>query len=91
MAVTVHGLQGRSLRDLPVTARAWTSTTRIANYRPEDLLEVGEDSFVLPLDTAATGPGLLTVEVTVAIPDADFPDGARTEVARTGHCLTIIP
>lgn len=43
---------------------------------------VDDDNFLVMVDTTTLGLGRLTVEVTAYIPDEDFDDGLRTEIAR---------
>ena len=40
------------------------------------------DTFTILVDTGALGLGVITIEVTAYIPDTDFPDRLRTEIAR---------
>lgn len=48
----------------------------------EELIMVDEDNFIVTLDTNTLGLGQIVLEVTAYIPDLDFPDGLRTEIAR---------
>ena len=42
----------------------------------------GEGNYFVCFDTADLGVGKVTAVVTAYIPDADFPDGLRTEVQK---------
>ena len=47
-----------------------------------DVLFEDEDSFLITVDTSIIGLGIITIELIAHIPDADFDDNTRTEIAR---------
>lgn len=48
----------------------------------DDVIFESADTFTILVDTSALGLGVITIEVTAYIPDTDFPDKLRTEIAR---------
>jgi hypothetical protein len=45
-----------------------------------DMMRVNADNYLAVVDSAKTGAGELHARVVVYLPDADMPDGKRTEV-----------
>lgn len=44
------------------------------------MIKVDDDNYIACIDSGQLGAGLVMMRITARIPDADFPDGLRTEV-----------
>lgn len=53
----------------------------VVKVEKAECIRVDANNYLAIVDTALTGPGNLDAKVTAQIPDADCPDGLRTEVA----------
>lgn len=56
----------------------------------EDIKIIDEENFVVTLDTTELGVGKLYCKMTAYIPDTDFVDKLRTEIAVSKTNITII-
>lgn len=63
--------------DFTVTIKRGTKQKVFAK---EDLARDAEDKFYVCFDSAEFGTGMIQAVITAYVPDADFPDGLRTEV-----------
>ena len=68
------------LADCDVEAKFHTGTARSHIVTKTDMIRVDDDNYIALVDSNKTGPGELKVRLTIALPDADFDDGKRTEV-----------
>lgn len=48
----------------------------------DDLTRDGEDNYYITFDSREIGPGRITAIITAYVPDEDFEDGLRTEIAK---------
>lgn len=48
----------------------------------DDCIMQDDDNFLVMVDTTALGVGPISFEVIAQVPDGDFDDGFRTEIAR---------
>lgn len=48
-------------------------------FKKSDCIALDDGSYALALDTSKLGVGMVTMGVSIDIPDGDYPDGKRTE------------
>ena len=76
--------------DYDFSVEAYSNSNARAVIPKEDVIFVDDDNFIVRIDTNELGLGQITLEVTAFVPDSDFPDGLRTEIARYKTDTTII-
>lgn len=57
--------------------------------KKSDAIRVDDDNYKITIDSALIGAGEYYVTLTAYIPDADFPDGLRTEIRTAFTGVTI--
>lgn len=77
--------QGFSMEDDDYTIMLKCRNQRVTLTK-EDIITDGQDNHYLCVDSSQFGPGLLQMVVSAEVPDGDFPDGYRTEVAVVDLC-----
>ena len=76
--------------DYDFSVKAYSNKQANLVIPKHELIMVDDDNFIVRIDTSALGLGKIILEVTAYIPDSDFPDGLRTEIARYTTDTTII-
>lgn len=61
-------------------AQFYTSPLKGQIIPKSKMIEVDSDKYLALVDSKETGPGELMMRISIDLPDADFNDGARTEV-----------
>lgn len=56
----------------------------------EDMIPVDDNNYVVPLNSQKLGVGTITIKYEVDIPDDDFDDGYRHEIAIVNTGISII-
>ena len=87
--VFMKKLDGFTLRDVDFNVEVFTDRGGYAKFEKADTIEVDENNYKIPIDTAKIGAGRYSVRLTAYIPDGDFPDGIRIE-KKTFHTKEII-
>ena len=68
--------------DYDFSVKAYSNKSANLIIPKDECIMVDNDNFIVRVDTSALGLGQIILEVTAYIPDSDFPDGLRTEIAR---------
>lgn len=76
--------------DCDFSVKAYSNSKTSVIIPKDNAIFVSDDNFIICVDTNALGLGQITIEITAFIPDLDFPDGLRTEIARYKTDTTII-
>lgn len=76
--------------DYDFSVKAYSNKRARLIIPKSECLLVDNDNFIVRVDTSAIGLGRITLEVTAYVPDNDFPDGLRTEIARYVTNTTVI-
>lgn len=69
------------MEDYAFTVEVYTSPTKSIALRKEDLIYDDKDNYIVCLDSSKLGVGRLKCKLTAQIPDGDFNDSLRTEIA----------
>lgn len=90
LSVSIEPMDGYNLEDLEFKAEVgcvpWRPVTIIKN----DAIKVDENTYIVTADTRRMGIGPMRMRLTVFVPDGDFPDGYRTEVAEIMTGLEVV-
>lgn len=68
------------MSDYDFSAKFYTRAIKPFVVHKRDMIQVDNDNYIARVETGYMTPSVLTMVVTAQIPDADFPDGLRTEV-----------
>ena len=66
------------------------SPSKVLTISKEDAIKVDANNYILLIDTTALGTGKVKVKLTAIIPDDDFSDGFRTEIAIIDTGINIV-
>lgn len=81
-SVHVEPLDGIHVRNYDFSVKVYSNKQANVIIPKEDVIFESDDSFLITVDTSIIGLGVITIEVIAHIPDADFDDNTRTEIAR---------
>lgn len=78
--VSVTPVDGMTLADFDWRVKLWTRSSRAVEVRKAECIPQDDKSYIVRLDTAEVGPGVLKLKIIADIPDGDFIDGHRTVI-----------
>lgn len=81
-SVRVEPLDDVHVKDYDFNVKVYSNKQANVIIPKKDVIFEGDDSFLITVDTSIIGLGVITIEVIAHIPDADFDDNTRTEIAR---------
>lgn len=87
--VHVEPIDGYTMDDYGFTCLFYIYANRYVEVKKEDMVRLDESNYVACIDSSKLGVGLVRMRITADIPDADFPDGYRTEVEDVSTGITI--
>lgn len=67
------------MSDYDFTAKFYTKAVKTVVVHKQDMIQVDEDNYIALVDTKTMTAGIIQMVVQAEMPDADFPDGLRTE------------
>lgn len=82
--VNVEPIAGYHMEELSLKCVLFVYPNRVVEVRKDVMIKVNEDNYIILLTAELVkivGRGQLKVRVIAEIPDSDFPDGFRTEIA----------
>lgn len=79
-----------TMDDYDFEVEVYCSPKRPIIISKANAIRVDSDNYVVLVDTNVVGAGELKCKVTAHIPDADFDDGLRTEIAAIDTGINII-
>lgn len=82
--VHVEPIAGFHMEELNFKCVLFVYPNNAVKINKGDMVKVDEDNYIIPLTSELVkivGRGQLKVKVIAEIPDSDFPDGYRTEIA----------
>ena len=82
--VNVEPIAGYHMDELSIKCVLFVYSNKTVEVNKEDMVKVDEDNYIIPLTAELVkkmGRGQLKVKVVAEIPDSDFPDNFRTEIA----------
>ena len=93
--VNVHAdpIDGYSMKDYDFECHFHVYSNRVVVVKKKDMRMVDKDNYIAILDAEKVktlGRGAVTMTFVGYVPDADFPDGYRTEVAEVCDKITVI-
>ena len=89
--VHVEPIAGLHMDELRIKCVLFVYPNKAVEVGKEAMVKVDKDNYVIPLTAELVkrvGRGQLKVKVIAEIPDSDFPDGFRTEIAEV--CTGIV-
>lgn len=87
--VHVEPIDGLHMSDYDFTCRFYIYTNRNVNISKSEMIRVDDDNYIACIDSSKLGVGTIMMRITAQIPDADFPDGLRTEIETISTGLII--
>lgn len=79
--IHIEPIDGLSMAEYDFKVDVFTTPSRRITITKEEAKRVDADNYLILLNTSAIGLGNLKCEVTAYIPDGDFDDALRTEIA----------
>lgn len=71
------------------TCTFFASSNRSVVVPKDEMIKVDDDNYIALVDTGKIGLGKIKMKIEVQVPDSDFPDGYRKEVANVCTGITI--
>ena len=79
-----------TMDDYDFEVDVWCSLKRIATVPKRDAIRIDKNNYLVCVDSSVLGHGIVKMKVTAHIPDDDFDDRLRTEVAYVSTDIEII-
>lgn len=79
--ISISPIQNYSMADYDWFIELFTKSNSIVKKQKEECIRRDDDNYIVTLDTNDVGDGALRFKLTAFIPDGDFDDGLRTEIA----------
>jgi hypothetical protein len=79
--VSICSLSGITMDEYDFSVETFCSSVTAVVTEKKNAIRKSADHYIVCVDTTSLGVGRLKCKVTSYIPDADFPDGIRTEVS----------
>ncbi len=80
--VSIEPMAGLTMDSYDFMVSFYCSPVKKVRLAKAEGIRVDENNYIYLLDTGKMGVGRLKMQVTAEIPDGDFPDRLRTEVAQ---------
>lgn len=87
--IHIDNIDNYSMNDMDFECEFYISPNKFITVYKKDMIKVDNENFIAIVDSEKLGIGKLMVKVTAYVPDGDFEDGFRKEVARTYTNVTI--
>lgn len=93
VSLTMEQIGTARLSSVGWSAYVWSSDVpyKGQTIAKEQAIKVDDDTYILLLDSDKIGPGRYKLTLTANLPDADYPDGLRTEVQTIDLGIVITP
>lgn len=79
--IHIEPIDGLTMDDYDFQCDVFTSPSRRTTISKQDAKRVDENNYIIMINTRSIGVGNLKCEVSAQIPDGDFDDALRTEIA----------
>lgn len=89
MNVHIDPMDGVSMEMYDFECMFYIYPNRACKVSKADMIRLDADNYVAMVDTTRMGSGKIMLRITAYVPDADFPDGLRTEVVTIDTGVTI--
>lgn len=80
LSLHIDPIGGHTLSSYDFTVEYFTSPMQVVRLTKAELLELDDSTYIIRVDTALVGTGILKCRVIAYIPDSDFIDGIREEI-----------
>lgn len=87
--VHVEPIDGLHMSDYDFTCRFCIYANRNVDISKSEMIKVDDDNYIACIDSSKLGVGTIMMRIIAQIPDADFPDGLRTEIETISTGLVI--
>ena len=87
--VHVEPIGGIHLSQCEFTCAFFVYTNRALEVTKAEMIKVDDDNYIALVDSDKVGTGQVKMKIEVQVPDSDFPDGYRKEVANVCTGITI--
>ena len=87
--VHVEPIDGLHMSDYDFTCRFYIDTNRNVEISKSEMIRMDDDNYIACIDSSKLGVGTIMMRIIAQIPDADFPDGLRTEIETISTGLVI--
>jgi hypothetical protein len=88
--IHIEPIETITMDDYDFEVEVYCSPKRPVMATKAEMIRVDSDNYIVLVDTNIVGAGSLKCKVTAYIPDSDFPDGLRTEVAMSDVGVNIL-
>lgn len=88
----IEPIKDLTMKDYDFTVEAYCSSRKslVLKKVGSNIKELDSNNYILLINTAEVGPGILKCKVTALLPDTDFKDNIRTEVSIIDTGIEII-
>lgn len=90
LSIEIEPLGHITMDDYDFTVEVYCSAKRVQTFAKKDAIRVNTWNYIVLVDTAELGAGDVKCKVTAHIPDSDFSDSLRTEVACVDTGITVV-
>lgn len=89
--INVHfdRIDGLKMDDYDFSCDFYVHSTKKVTVPKDKMVRIDEDNYLAVIDTDITGAGDIMMRATAMIPDGDYPNGLRKEVAGCATGITI--
>lgn len=87
--VSIDPIGGLTMEDYDFIIEMYCSPKKVVTIKKDDAIKLDSSNYIARVDSNITGAGDLKCKVTAYIPDSDFDDSLRTEVALIDTNITI--
>lgn len=88
--VSIESIGGLTMDEYDFKVDVFCSNSKVVSATKKDCIRIDEKNYVVLVDTNAVGHGRLRCKITAELPDIDFADGYRTEIAILDTGIDII-
>ena len=88
--VNIEPMKGVSMESYNFNVEIYTFPSKVLTFNKSDATRVDANNYIVLVDTSLLGAGEVKCKVTAYIPDDDFKDGLRTEIAVTNTGIDIV-
>ena len=88
--VSIEPIGGLTMDEYDFKVDVFCSNSKVVSVKKDDAIRVDEKNYIVLVDTNIVGQGRLRCKITAELPDDDFADGYRTEIAIIDTGIDII-
>ena len=88
--VNIEPMKSVSMESYDFKIEVYTSPLKVLTFNKGDANRVDANNYIVLVDTSLLGAGDVKCKVTAYIPDGDFKDGLRTEIAVANTGINIV-